>query len=121
MPTNWQDIADRGIQDNNLSKREVMAVLQAPDIEVLNILSAAYTVRHHFYGNKIRIHILQNAKSGLCPEDCSFCSQSSISKAPTEKYRLLTKDELVAGAYRARELFASKYCIVTSTREPSEK
>jgi len=57
--------------------------------------------------------------SGMCPEDCKFCSQSNIATGEVERYRLETKDEMVAAAKKAKAAGAYKYCIVTSTRGPS--
>jgi biotin synthase len=62
-----------------------------------------------------------NAKSGLCPEDCAYCSQSSISTAPIEKYPLLSKEQILAGAREAIARKAGTYCIVTSGRKPTDR
>jgi biotin synthase len=69
----------------------------------------------------VRIHVLQNAKSGLCPEDCAFCSQSVKFHTEVDRYQLQSVEELVAGARRAAALGAVKYCMVTSTRGPSDR
>jgi biotin synthase len=78
-------------------------------------------VRRHFHGRRVRIHVLQNAKSGACPEDCKFCSQSSAYETPAEVYPLQTVDQIVDGARRAKRAKAWKYCIVTATTAPSRK
>jgi biotin synthase len=65
--------------------------------------------------------VIQNAKSGLCSEDCVFCSQSAISTSPIPRYTMQTPGEMVEGAKRADELGAVKYCIVASSRGPSEE
>ena len=64
----------------------------------------------------MKLNMLINAKSGLCPEDCGYCSQSIVSTAPIEKYPLLKKDVLVAGAKEAIARQAGTYCIVASGR-----
>ena len=61
-----------------------------------------------------------NAKSGLCPEDCTYCSQSKTSEAEIPKYNLLSRDKLLDGARIASEANAKTYCIVISARGPSE-
>jgi biotin synthase len=61
-----------------------------------------------------------NAKSGLCAEDCLYCSQSKISKAQIEKYPFLKEEEILKSAGRALELGASRFCMVNSGREPSK-
>jgi biotin synthase len=62
-----------------------------------------------------------NTKSGLCPENCGYCSQSSISTAPIEKYRMLDKESIIKGATQANQLNVGTYCIVASGRGPSNK
>jgi biotin synthase len=63
--------------------------------------------------------MLVNAKSGLCPEDCGYCSQSSVSEAEIEKYPWLNAEQLLDGARRAKEVQAKRYCIVASGRTPT--
>jgi biotin synthase len=62
-----------------------------------------------------------NAKSGLCPEDCSYCSQSKVSEAEIPRYNLLSRDKLLDGARLAAERNSKTYCIVISARGPSER
>jgi len=67
----------------------------------------------------VKICQLRNARSGLCPEDCHYCSQSAISEAAIPRYRLDSVGELLAGARRAVASGAKRYCMVTSGRGPS--
>ncbi|MCA9241675.1 MAG: biotin synthase BioB, partial [Planctomycetales bacterium] len=60
-------------------------------------------------------------KSGLCPEDCSYCSQSKVSDAEIPKYNLLQPEKLMEGARLAAERQAKTYCIVISARGPNER
>jgi biotin synthase len=62
-----------------------------------------------------------NAKSGLCPEDCSYCSQSKVSEAEIPRYNLLSRDKLLDGARIAVAQKARTYCIVISARGPNER
>jgi biotin synthase len=117
----WNALADRSIRGEAPPREAALAVLGAPDGELLALLDAAFRVRHHFHGRRVKVHVLENAMSGMCPEDCHFCSQSSIATGEIERYRLETKEEMVAAARKAKEAGAWKYCIVTSTRGPSER
>ncbi|WP_407673197.1 biotin synthase BioB [Paenibacillus alkalitolerans] len=119
--TDWNALADKAIRGEPITKEEGLAVLQADDDEVLAILHAAFRVRKHFYGKKVKLNLIVNAKSGLCPEDCAYCSQSIASKAAIKKYPMLDKDTLVDGARKAMELKVGTYCIVASGRGPTEK
>ncbi|MEO0836968.1 MAG: biotin synthase BioB, partial [Cyanobacteria bacterium J06642_3] len=66
------------------------------------------------------LHFLLNAQSGLCPEDCNYCSQSKISTAEIEKYPLMAQEKIVKAADRAAQMQAGTFCFVISGRSPSE-
>ncbi|MCD1258772.1 biotin synthase BioB [Paenibacillus athensensis] len=119
--TDWNRLADKALQGELLTMEEGLAVLEADDDELLAVMQAAFKVRKHFYGKKVKLNLIINAKSGLCPEDCGYCSQSIVSKAPIQKYPLLEKDVLVDGARRAMELKVGTYCIVASGRGPTNR
>jgi biotin synthase len=117
----WYAMADKSIGGGLLTIEEGVAVLQADDDQLLTLMDAAFKVRKHFYGKKVKLNLIVNAKSGLCPEDCGYCSQSVISKAAIPKYPLLEKETLVQGARKALEWKAGTYCIVASGRGPTSK
>jgi len=117
----FSPLAEKALAGIALSREEALAVLQTADSELPELLRAAFTVRERFWGRKIKICVLQNARSGLCPEDCHYCSQSVISTAAINKYRLMQVDQLVAGARKAVAAGARRYCMVTSGRGPSER
>jgi biotin synthase len=117
----FQLLADKALQGIIPEREEMQAVLEAPDESLPELLSAAFKVRHHFHGKRVQIHMLQNAKSGLCPEDCHYCSQSSVSEAPIDRYPFLSKEQLVEGAKAAKAAGAVRYCIVNSGRGPTNK
>src|ERR687896_666277 len=114
-------LADKSLRGELLELDEMKAVLNASDEQIPELLSAAFRVRHHYFGKRVQIHMLQNAKSGLCPEDCHYCSQSSVSEAPIDRYPFLSKEQLVEGAKRAKEAGAVRYCIVNSGRGPTKR
>jgi biotin synthase len=118
---NYQDLADLAITSQSISRDQARAVLASPDEALLDLLAAAWRVRRHFCGNAVHIHVLTNAKSGLCPEDCHYCSQSSVAKGPLEKYPLIDVDKLLAEARRAHAARAKRYCMVLSGRGPSDR
>ena len=117
---NWNLLAQRSLADEQLTKEEALAVLRAPDVVLLEQLAAAYRVRHHYWGNRVRLHFLLNAQSGLCPEDCNYCSQSKISTAEIAKYPLLAQEKILNAAARAQELKAGTLSFVISGRSPNE-
>ncbi len=118
---NWMELAQSALSGECLTAEEGLAVLEADDDEVLPILQAAFLVRKHFYGKRVKLNMIFNAKSGLCPEDCGYCSQSIVSTAPIKKYTLLDKETLLAGAHEAMNRKAGTYCIVASGKGPTDK
>ncbi|MFB3166556.1 biotin synthase BioB [Neobacillus sp. 179-C4.2 HS] len=115
----WKELAFEVLNGHIISKEEALDILNSTDMELLELLHGAYIIRHHYYGNKVKLNMLINTKSGLCPENCGYCSQSSISSAPIEKYRMVDKDTILKGAEQAYQLQAGTYCIVASGRGPS--
>src|SRR5690349_4124903 len=84
-------------------------------------MGAVYRVRRRWFANDVQLYFLMNAKSGLCPEDCSYCSQSKVSEAEIPRYNILSRDKLLDGARIARERNSKTYCIVISARAPNER
>jgi biotin synthase len=121
LRVDWSELAQRVLSGEPIDRRTALAVLQSPDSELLSLLAAAYEVRKAAFGNQVQLYYLMNAKSGLCPEDCNYCSQSRISTAEIPKYPLLSREELVAGAHRAVEHRACTFCIVASGRGPTKR
>ena len=119
-PLDWNTLADTALAGELISRGAAHGVLAAPNEELLAQLHAAYRVRRQYWGNRVRLHFLLNAQSGLCPEDCHYCSQSKISTAEIEKYPLMVKDQVLAAAERAHALKAGTFCMVISGRSPSE-
>lgn len=117
----FEQLAEKSLRGEIVNREEMKAVLNAPDEQLPELLDAAFKVRHHYFGKRVQIHVLQNAKSGLCPEDCHYCSQSSISAAPIDKYPLLPREKLLDGALRAKAAGAVRYCMVNSGRGPTQR
>ena len=117
----WNDLADRALKGEAITQQEALAVLNAPDDELLDLVAACYRVRRHFHGNRIKLNMLINAKSGLCAEDCGYCSQSVLSQTGVDRYTLQSADVLVEGARQALEVKSHTYCIVISGRRPTSR
>lgn len=117
----WNDLAEKSLAGEELTVDEALSILDAPDDELLDLLAATFRVRRKHFGHKVHLYFLKNAKSGLCPEDCGYCSQSKISDAEIPKYALLNEAKLMEGAARAVESQARTYCIVASGRGPSDR
>jgi len=117
----WEGLADKALAGVELSRGEALSVLACDDEQLLPLLQAAFRVRRAHFGRKVKLNMLVNAKSGICPEDCGYCSQSIVSTAPVPKYQLLSRDVLIEGAREAWARKAGTYCIVASGRRPSRR
>ena len=114
-------MAARGVKGEPATRDEILRVLRSGDADLLTVLDAAYTVRRQFFGTQVQLYYLKNAKSGLCPEDCGYCSQSKVSDAEIPKYRWLDEETLLSGARDAVAAGAKTYCIVASGRGPTDR
>lgn len=72
-------LADKVLQGHQVTREEAVGLLASHDDELLDLLSAAYRIRQKHFGKTVQLYFLMNAKSGLCPEDCHYCSQSKVS------------------------------------------
>jgi biotin synthase len=85
------------------------------------VVAAAGRLRREHFGNTVKVNYLVNLKSGLCPEDCHYCSQSLGSKADILKYTWLKKDEALEQAAAGLQGGATRVCMVSSGRGPTNK
>jgi biotin synthase len=120
-PSRWHAIADRVLDGGAMTRDEARAILASPDVELLDLLAAAFKVRHRHFGNTVQLFFLMNAKSGLCPEDCGYCSQSKVSEADIPRYNLLSAPKLLDAARLAAERQSKTFCIVISARGPTQR
>lgn len=102
-----------------VSRGEALAILGSTDDELLAVLDAAFTIRRHACGRRVRLHVLRNARSGICGEDCAYCSQSVDAGHSVPRYPLQSVEELLDGARHASHLKATRYCVAASGRTPS--
>src|SRR5579884_4218725 len=111
----------KGLRGESPTREEALAVLATSDDELLDLVAAAGRVRRHWFGRRVKLNYLVNLKSGLCPEDCSYCSQRLGSEAGILKYTWLGTDEAVAAAGAGLAGGAKRVCLVASGRGPTDK
>jgi biotin synthase len=116
----YNNYADKVLAGECLTDDEGLVVLNTPGEALLDLLAAAFRVRRHHWGLRVQLHVLMNAKSGLCPEDCGYCSQSSISTATIERYPLQSREAILDEARRAAVVGARRFCVVISGRGPTD-
>ncbi|MYM18805.1 biotin synthase BioB [Brevibacterium sp. 5221] len=113
--------ADDAIAGRPLPREAALALLRTPDHQLLDLVAAAGRVRRRFFANLVKVNYLINLKSGLCPEDCGYCSQRLGSTTDILKYSWLKPDEVVGQAGAGIGGGASRVCLVASGRGPSHR
>ena len=104
-----------------LNGEELTALSQVPAESVPSLTALAHEVRLAWCGPEVEIEGILSAKTGGCPEDCHFCSQSSRFESPLKATPMLDAGEVLAAAEETRALGASEFCIVLAVRGPDER
>jgi biotin synthase len=107
------------ISGESISFEEAEKLLCSQDI--VSLAYSANVITRKFNGYGIDVESLLNAKSGKCPEDCSFCAQSSFYNTKISKYPLLPKQVVIVRAKEAERQGASSFCLVCAYRSPPEE
>lgn len=97
--------------DPQLSREEAIEILNTPDEDLDNLIARAEKLRRKYKGNHVSIHILTNARSGNCSQDCAYCAQSCRSKADIDKYKWVADEKLYADNDFVNEHHLSRHCI----------
>lgn len=116
---NWNGLSEQVLGGQLPRREQALAVLQSGDDELLAVLQAAFTVRRRYFGRDVTLHVIRNAKSGACSEDCSYCSQSASASSGVSCYSMQTVETIVEGARSAKAIGAYRYCVVASGRAPA--
>jgi len=116
----WGGLAEQVITGEGLRADQALSVLHAGEDELLALLDAAYRVRRHWFGRRVHLNFLINAKCGFCSEDCAYCSQSGVSKAHITRYVLVDDEQMLDGARLAARYGARTYCVAISGRSLGE-
>ncbi|MFB7617466.1 biotin synthase BioB [Kitasatospora sp. NPDC056181] len=111
----------KGLRGEAPTREEALAVLATTDDELLDVVAAAGRVRRQWFGRRVKLNYLVNLKSGLCPEDCSYCSQRLGSKAEILKYTWLKPDQAAEAAKAGVAGGAKRVCLVASGRGPTDR
>lgn len=94
-----------------LTREEAIKILNTPDEELNELIARAEKLRRKYKGNHVSIHILTNARSGNCSQDCAYCAQSCRSKAKIDKYKWVSDEKLYKDNDFVNEHHLSRHCI----------
>ncbi|QPK83310.1 biotin synthase BioB [Corynebacterium qintianiae] len=103
-----------------LNEAEILDVLNVPDDQLTELLELAHQVRIKHCGVEVSLEGIISLKTGGCPEDCHFCSQSGLFESPVRAVTL-DIDELVEAARQSAKMGASEFCIVAAVKGPTER
>jgi biotin synthase len=112
-----EQVLERGI---GLDEAQTLAVLRLPDEQVDAALALAHEVRMRWCGPEVEVEGIVSLKTGGCPEDCHFCSQSGRFESPVRSVRL-DIPSLVEAARQTAATGATEFCIVAAVRGPDER
>jgi biotin synthase len=104
-----------------LTLQELRELAGIPEESVPALASLAHEVRLAWCGSTVEVEGILSAKTGGCPEDCSFCSQSARFSSPVRATTMLDADEVLAAARETAAIGASEFCIVLAVRGPDER
>jgi biotin synthase len=107
-------------EPSRINKEEALELLSGK-LSLPILMSEVYNIRHEFFQNKVRIHILDNIKNGHCAEDCGYCAQRKNSDSGVQEYPTKSVDEIFEEAKLAKKNGAYRFCMVTAGTGPTEK
>jgi biotin synthase len=110
-------VLERGV---GLDEAQALAVLHLPEDQVPDLLELAHEVRMRWCGPAVEVEGIVSIKTGGCPEDCHFCSQSGRFQTPVRAVRL-DIPALVEAARQTAATGASEFCLVAAVRGPDER
>lgn len=112
----------RSVLDQNpLTRAEALEMLAAPPEQLPELIAGASLLRRAAFGMTVKVNYLVNLRSGLCPEDCGYCSQRLGSAAEVLNYSWLDVDEAARLAAAGVDGGARRVCLVASGRGPSRR
>jgi biotin synthase len=117
LSTAREQVLERG---ERLTEAQILQVLQTSDDQLEELLALAHEVRMKWCGPDVEVEGIVSLKTGGCPEDCHFCSQSGQFTSPVRSV-WLNLPELVKAAEQTRATGASEFCIVAAVRGPDER
>jgi biotin synthase len=107
-------------QGSGLTAQQALECLQLPDERVDELLDLAHEVRMKWCGDEVEVEGIVSLKTGGCPEDCHFCSQSGVFDSPV-RAAWLDIPSLVKAAQETAATGATEFCIVAAVRGPDER
>lgn len=109
------------VETRDLTESELLELANLPDESIPPLAAVAHEVRLERCGPTVEVEGILSAKTGGCPEDCAFCSQSSRFESVVRPLAILDLGQILAAARETARLGASEFCIVAAVRGPDQK
>jgi biotin synthase len=120
-----QNLIEQCVQEalthGGIALAQVHDLLGIEDVLLPSLFSGSSQLRDHYHGRKVELCAIVNAKSGRCPEDCSFCAQSAHHQTQIETYPLMDPSQILVRAREAEAMGARRFSIVTSGKALNER
>ena len=107
-------------RDEPITRADAMALTEVPDERLPDLIALSHRVRLRYAGPEVEVESILSAKTGGCPEDCHFCSQSGRFETTVRPEPFLPTDQIVEAARRSEVDGATEFCIVLAVRGPDE-
>lgn len=103
-----------------IDRDQALAILSG-EVDLMSAVRDASLPRFQYFGNKVRIHILDNVKNGHCPEDCGYCAQRKNGNSGIQEFPMKSEDEIFEDAKQAKASGAYRFCMVSSGTGPGDR
>jgi len=117
----FEDIEKKVKEGKGLLREDASSLISAEGEALYELFASAARIKRSFSGDSVDLCAIINARSGACPEDCSYCAQSSRSRTDIDIYPLLDMEKILEKAKEARDNSVKRFCIVTSGRKVSKQ
>ncbi|WP_018296607.1 biotin synthase BioB [Corynebacterium lubricantis] len=117
LDTARTQVLEQGIP---LTEEQILDVLRLPEDEISGLMELAHEVRLKYCGEEVEVEGIISLKTGGCPEDCHFCSQSGLFESPVRSV-WLDIAQLVEAAKQTAKTGATEFCIVAAVKGPDDK
>ncbi len=115
-----KELEERVLNNKSISRNDASLLTSTDGMDVLELFISACRIRKRFRGDEIELCSIVNAKSGACPEDCSFCAQSIRHKTDIPVYPLVNKSTVIEKAKEAKDAGVSRFCVVISGKKANK-
>jgi biotin synthase len=116
-----ETVGERVLSGGKVTYHEALAVQALPDDQLGHIAQLAHSVRLAFCGPEVEVESIISGKTGGCPEDCHFCSQSAAFNTDVAPTGFIPPEQLLAAAHATQQSGAGEFCIVYAVRGPDRR